>query len=140
MPRVNLGRNPRDEAIVRLVWGSAEVERIDRKQLASYAGVSLRTIHERRKKLINHFHKRVDYTIRQFFHNRNNLLDKILYFGDIIYKLISEFLEHRQHRSPYTPSGTAQCIFNVRDSIAVLYSGGNRVLGHNYSQRVSIVF
>lgn len=50
MPRVNLGRNLRDEAIVRLVWGSAEVERIDRKQLASYAGVSLRTIHERRKK------------------------------------------------------------------------------------------
>ena len=49
MPRVNLGRNLRAEALVRLIWGYAAVAQIDRQTLADYAGVSLRTIHKRRK-------------------------------------------------------------------------------------------
>ena len=49
MPRVNLGRNQRAESIVRLLWGYADAARLDRQQLADCAGVSLRTIHARRK-------------------------------------------------------------------------------------------
>lgn len=49
MPRVNLGRKPENDALVRLLWGAAAAEGVGQEEMAKMAGIALRTLYLRKK-------------------------------------------------------------------------------------------
>ena len=49
MPRVNLGRKPENDALVKLIWGAAAAENAGHGKMADIAGFSIRTLQERKK-------------------------------------------------------------------------------------------
>ena len=49
MPRVNLGRKPENDALVKLIWGAAAAEDACQEKVAGMAGFSIRTLQKRKK-------------------------------------------------------------------------------------------
>lgn len=49
MPRVNLGRKPENEALVKLLWGAAALDSVGWDKMAEMAGMSRRTLQARKK-------------------------------------------------------------------------------------------
>ena len=49
MPKVNLGRNEAGEALTNLLWGRKAVTGMPAEEMAAIAGVSPRTMQERKK-------------------------------------------------------------------------------------------
>lgn len=49
MPRVNLGRKPENDALIKLIWGAAAAENVCQRKMADIAGFSIRTLQLRKK-------------------------------------------------------------------------------------------